>query len=142
MILQKRFRQHTKLLFFKQRNNYNSLLLCILCRLFLLLSRVSIEPKRSWTLQNSILCLCFSKEVPDMGGKHFRILQGSDSLSKLYFTHTSRFGLTCCTFPYCLCLKLVNIQFSLHKLSNCISFFTYYTAFILSYLFHVQAKCI
>lgn len=46
MILQKRFRQHTKLLFFrKQRNNYNSLLLCILCKLFLLLSQVSIEPK-------------------------------------------------------------------------------------------------
>lgn len=77
MILQKRFRQHTKLLFFKQRNNYNSLLLCILCRLFLLLSQVSIEPKTSWTLQNSILCLCFSKEVPDMGGKHFRRTAGS-----------------------------------------------------------------
>lgn len=78
MILQKRFRQHTKLLFFrKQRNNYNSLLLCILCKLFLLLSQVSIEPKRSWTLQNSILCLCFSKVAPDMGGKHFRRTAGS-----------------------------------------------------------------
>lgn len=77
MVLQKRFRQHTKLLFFKQRNSYNSLSLCILCKLFLLLSQVSIEPKRSWTLQNSILCLCFSKVVPDMGGKHFRQTAGT-----------------------------------------------------------------
>lgn len=76
----KRFRQHTKLLFFrKQRNNYNSLLLCILCKLFLLLSNVSIEPKKkeSWTLQNSILYLCFSKVAPFMGGKHFRQTAGS-----------------------------------------------------------------
>lgn len=78
MILQKRFRQHTKLLFFrKQRNNYNSLLLCILCKLFLLLSQFSIEPKKSVTVQNSILCLCFSKVAPDMGGKHHRGTAGS-----------------------------------------------------------------
>ncbi len=77
MFLQKRFRRHTKLLFFKQRNSCNSLLLCILCKLFLLLSQVSIEPKRSWTLQNSVLRLCFSKIVPGMGGKHFRQTAGS-----------------------------------------------------------------
>lgn len=66
------FRRHTKLLF----NNYNSLLLFILCKLFLLFSQVSVEPKGCWTLPNSILCLCFSKVVPDMGGKHFRRTAG------------------------------------------------------------------
>lgn len=58
-------------------NNYNSLLLFILYKLFLLLSQVSVESKGSWALQNSILWLCFSKVVPDMGGKHFRRTAGS-----------------------------------------------------------------
>lgn len=50
----------------------------------------------------------FQKVFPKVGSKCFncRILQGRDSQANVYFTHTSRFGLTFCTFPYCLFLKL------------------------------------
>lgn len=99
--------------FFCSFNSYNSLLLFMLCESFLLLSQVSVESKGSCMIQSSILFLCFSKVFPKVGSKRFkcRILQGCDSQANVYFTHTSRFGLTFCTFPYCLCLKLINIQF-------------------------------
>lgn len=113
IILQRSGSKKETVFFLCPFNSYNSLLLFMLCESFLLLSQVSVESKGSCMIQGSILFLCFSKVFPKVGSKRFncRILQGCDSQANVYFTHTSRFGLTFCTFPYCLCLKLTDIQF-------------------------------
>lgn len=145
MILQKRFRQHTKLLFFrKQRNNYNSLLLCILCKLFLLLSQVSIEPKQiKLDASKCRTVLVLFKGAPDVGGKHFRRTAGSCKGVIVWLNYILHIQADL-ALPVAHSHIVFAINWSIlnfYKLSICI-FFTYYTAFILMYLFHVQAKCI
>lgn len=118
-----------------------------LCKLFLLFSQVSVESKGSWTLQNSILCLCFSKVVPDMGGKHFRRTAGSCKGVIVWLNYILHIQADLALpvahshIIFALNWSIFNFRFTNFQIAFFFSF-THYTAFVLMYLFHVQAKCI